>query len=414
MEARRTSWWGISLTEPGGTSPDRSRQTLARGILFFRWVWLTWMVVLAATGATSFRRPVVAWVTVGATCMWTVWLSGTQRQWTRAALWTDLALATWLVLASGIAVDVGATVSGRPFFATGYPLSAALMWGAAGGPAAGIFAGAVLGVGQLLSRPLNGVALGALTGAQVQNMTGAIVNYIVAGAAIGLVSRLLVRSGEAVEQANSELIAERERAARLAERESLARQIHDSVLQALAFVHKRGVELARKDTVPADEVAALARMAEEQEVQLRDLILREPEQAPTGLASLRQALEAAARASSAKNVTVSAVGPIWLERAVVDEAAAAVRQALENVARHARATKASVFAEQEGGAVTVSVRDDGVGFSFDEESLKAAGKAGILKSMRGRIEEMGGRMTISSAPGRGTEVEFVLPEMPGA
>jgi signal transduction histidine kinase len=412
MQSQPTSWWHVSITEPGGAAPDRSRQTLARGILFFRWVWLTWMIVLAATGNTTFRRPVLAWVTVGLTTAWTIWLSVTRKQWTRGALLLDLALAAWLILASGLVVDTGAVVSGRPFFATGYPLSAALMWGAAGGPSAGILAGGVLGVAQLLTRPLNGVALASLTGSQIQNMTGALVNYIVAGSAIGLVSRLLVRSGQAVDQANAELVSERERAARLAERESLARQIHDSVLQALAYVHKRGSELAARADVPPAEVAALATMAGEQEAELRNLISREPEEAPTGFASLRAALEGAARSSSAKNVTVSSVGPIWLERATVDEVAAAVRQALENVARHARATKASVFAEQENGTVTVSVRDDGVGFAFDEESLKASGKVGILKSIKGRVEEVGGEMTITSAPGAGTEIEFVLPQRP--
>jgi signal transduction histidine kinase len=49
--------------------------------------------------------------------------------------------------------------------------------------------------------------------------------------------------------------------ARLAERESLAWQIHDSVLQALALVHKRGRELAADGPVQADQVAGLAEMA---------------------------------------------------------------------------------------------------------------------------------------------------------
>jgi signal transduction histidine kinase len=408
MDEKRTSWWRVAIVEPGSTPPDRSRRTLARGVLVFRWMWLTWMTVLAATGATAFRRPVLAWLTVGLAGVWTVWLTASRRQWGRVELWVDLAIATWVVLASGLVIDPGEVVN-RPFLATGYPLAAALMWGAAGGPVAGVFAGAVLGAAQLASRPLNDIGLSELTDTQIQGLLGAVLNYIVAGAAIGLVSRLLVRSGEAVDAASAELVKERERAARLAERESLARRIHDSVLQALAFIHKRGEELAHEPAVPGSEVLGLARMAEEQEAELRNLISREPEQVPVGRASLRDALEATSRQSAAENVTVSAVGPIWLDRAAVDEIAAAVRQALENVAHHARATKASVFAEQENGVVTVSVRDDGVGFEFDEESLKDAGKVGILKSMRGRVEDLGGAMTITSGEGRGTEVEFTIP-----
>jgi signal transduction histidine kinase len=379
------------------------------GVLVFRWVGLTWMAVLAATTSAPFRRPVLVWATIGLAGIWTVWLTASRKQWSHAALWIDFAVCAWLILASGLVIPEGEIVAGRPFFATGYPLAAVLMWGAAGGPVAGLTVAAVLGVALVLTRPLNGIELGMLTGSQVQNVTGAVLNYLVAGAAIGLVSRLLERSGQAVAEANAELVRERERAARLAERESLARQIHDSVLQALAYVHKRGLELGRSSSVRPSEVIELARLAEKQEAELRQLISREPQEAPTGLASLRDALEGAARDSLASNVTVSAVGPIWLQRAAVEEIAAAVRQALENVAHHAGATKASVFAENDNGLVTISVRDDGKGFDFDEESLKSAGKVGILKSMRGRVEDLGGRMTIVSAPGRGTEIEFVVP-----
>ncbi|MBW3608930.1 MAG: hypothetical protein KY463_11345 [Actinobacteria bacterium] len=203
---------------------------------------------------------------------------------------------------------------------------------------------------------------------------------------------------------------ERERAARLSEREKLARQIHDSVLQALSYIHKRGRELAGQEDVAADDVADLARLAARQESELRSLILRDPEDAPLGRASLREALEHVAREVEGVDVSVSCVGPIWWERSRIEEVAASVRQALENVARHAEATTATVFAEREDGEIVVSVRDDGVGFDYDEDRLRAAGKAGMLKSMKGRAEDLGGRMAVTSSPGRGTEIEFRIPE----
>ncbi len=261
----------------------------------------------------------------------------------------------------------------------------------------------------LLSRPLNGVALDDLGLAQIQNVTGAMLNYLVAGLAVGWVWRLLSRSAAAVESATEELIAERELSARLSERESLARTIHDSVLQVLALVHKRGRELAGRGQVPAEEVARLAEMAGRQEAELRALILREPGPAPGGRASLREALEAAAREVEGVETTVTAIGPLWLERQPAEEISAAARQALENVARHSGAARATLFAEVEASEVVVSVRDDGAGFDYDEESLRRGGKVGILKSMKGRVEDLGGRMTIDSAPGRGTEVEFRVP-----
>jgi signal transduction histidine kinase len=68
-----------------------------------------------------------------------------------------------------------------------------------------------------------------------------------------------------------------------------------------------------------------------------------------------------------------------------------------------------VFAEAEHGWVTISLRDDGRGFDYDEDRLRADGKVGMLKSMKGRVEELGGRMRVETAPGEGTEIEFRVP-----
>jgi signal transduction histidine kinase len=383
---------------------------LAGGLLVFRWVWLVWMIALAISASDELQRPPLAWISIGMAAAWTAWLTATRHRWTTRALWLDLVLCSWLVLVSGLVVQDGDVISGRPFFATGYPLSAALFWGASRGVAGGLIAAAVLGLSHVASRPLNGVGLGDLSGPQLQNLAGAVLNYLVAGMAVGIVSRVLVRSAEALSEASSRLIRERERAARLAEREKLARQIHDSVLQTLSLVHKRGRELADAPTIPAQEVRGLAELAARQEAELRSLILREPEDAPRGRASLRGSLEEAARDVQGVEVAVSSVGPIWLQRTHIEELTAAVRQALENVVRHADASTATVFADQEDGEIIVSVRDDGKGFDYDEERLRRQGKAGVLKSMKGRAEELGGRMSVTSSPDGGTEVEFRIPD----
>ena len=392
-----------------GDDPDRYRRTLARGILVFRWVWLAWMTTLAIAASDQFTIPGLAWASIGAAAGWTAWLTATRHHWTNATLWFDLALCFWLVLASGIVVPDDAVISGRPFFATGYPLSAPLIWGASRGVSGGLLAGGILGLAHVATRPLNGVPLNDLSATQFQNMSGAVLNYVVAGMAIGIVSRVLVRSAEAVAAASATLLKERERAARLAEREKLARQIHDSVLQALAFVHKRGRELAAAQPIPAEEVDRLADLAAKQEVELRSLILRDPEEAPTGSASLRELLEDLGRSVDDVPVTVSSVGPMWIPRARAEELVAAVRQALENVVRHADASRAIVFADQEDDEIVVSVRDDGSGFEYDEARLRQEGKAGMLKSMKGRVEELGGQMSVTSESGRGTEIEFRIP-----
>jgi signal transduction histidine kinase len=388
--------------------PERSRRTLARGALLFRWVALGWMIVLAITEAGALGNNALAWASIGAAGGWTAWLTAGGRRWPWPVLWLDLALCAWLVIVSGLVVPEG-QIAARPFFATAYPASAALLWGVARGPGAGLAAGAALSVALLASRIANGIGLVELTSRDWQSLGGSAVLYLSAGGAVGLVSRVLVRTAEQADRAMQDLVRERERAARFAERESLARQIHDSVLQALALVHKRGAELAATPAPSAEEVGRLADLAGQQEKTLRSLILREPQEPPAGQRSLREALEATALDVSSVPVGVSAVGPIWIARREADEIAAAVRQALANVAEHARASRATVFAEEEDEQVVVTVRDDGVGFSYDEAQLRADGKAGVLKSMKGRIEELGGRMTISTPIGGGTEVEFRAP-----
>jgi signal transduction histidine kinase len=355
----------------------------------------------------------LAWASIGAATAWTLWLTLARSSWNTRVMLFDVALCAWLIGASAFVVAEGEIILGRPFFATGYPLSAPLLWGALRGPWAGAATAGVMALAHLASRPLNGIPLSDLSPGQVQNVTGAMLNYFVGGVAVGLVARLLMRSAAQVKAANEEIVKERELTARLAERESLARAIHDSVLQTLALVHKRGTELATRSTVDPREVKELADVAGAQQEELRALILRDPQASPSGQASLRDALEEAGRKTSGIRVDVSTIGPLWLGSHQVTELQAAVRQALENVVQHSGAERATVFAEEEGGEVTVTVRDDGAGFEYDEPKMAAAGKVGMSKSMKGRVVDLGGTMTVVSAPGRGTEIEFRLPSNHG-
>jgi signal transduction histidine kinase len=393
---------------PGLPAPERSRRTLIRGVLVFRWVWLAWMSIVALSDAGDLRRPALAWASIGLAGAWTAWVTVSSRRWDQATLWVDLAVCGWLIVVSALVVFEGEVLT-RAFFATGYPLTAALAWGVRRGPRGGLAAGAVLAAALVVTRPLNGVPLQDLPAREVRDLVSGIINYLVAGGAVGFVSMLLVRSAQALQDATDELVRERERAARLAERETLAREIHDSVLQVLALIHKKGRELARRGDVPPEEVARLGDLAQRQEAELRSLILRDPEVVPEGTASLRADLETLARGIDDLEVSVSCVGPLWIERRVGEEIVAAVRQALANVVEHAQATKAAVFAEEDDGRLLVTVRDDGVGFVYDEERLRADGKAGVLKSIKGRVEDLGGAFQVTSAAGRGTEIELCVP-----
>jgi signal transduction histidine kinase len=384
---------------------ERARSILAQGVGVFRWAALVWMAVLAVTSG-DFRRPELAWALIGAAAVWTAWVSVPRRERGTSELWFDLAVAVALVILSGVVVGDGDVVRGRPFFATAYPGAAVLSWAVRRGPGGGLLAALAVGAGLVASRPVNGVPLDQLTATQLQVLANGWITYLLAGGAVGFVARLLDRSAAQLRLVIEERVREGERAARLAERGSLARQIHDSVLQALALVHKRGRELAAAGPAPPEEVRRLAATAGEQEEALRGLILRDSDDAPTGTASLRDALEALARSYGSRlPVSVAAVGPVFLDARTVEEVDAAVRQALDNAVEHANASKVGIFVDEVGGEALVSVRDDGVGFDpagVDERSFG-------LRSMRGRIEDLGGRFTISSGSDRGTEVEMRVP-----
>jgi signal transduction histidine kinase len=266
-----------------------------------------------------------------------------------------------------------------------------------------------LSIGLVVSRPINGAALSELDNAQWANLVNGIVYFLAAGGAAGVVSRSLARSAAERDRAFEEAARQRERSARLAERDALGREIHDSVLQSLALVAKQGRELASRDAVVPAEVRDLLEVAGRQEQALRELLSHPREEVPAGAVALRTALAAAAFGVHEVPVAVSTTDGAWMRADEVDEVVAAVRQALDNAVRHAHASRVTIFAEALDEEVVVSVRDDGVGFVFDEQRLAREGKLGLLRSMRGRAEGLGGSMAVHSAPGRGTEIEFRFP-----
>lgn len=375
---------------------------LASGVLAIRWALIVWMAILAVSGASALPPPevrVVVWLLVVAVAAaHTAWRPG----------WSPLLLLVDLV----VAVLVAVTGVRYPAFATVYPAMTALHWGAALGVGGGSIAGGLIGVVLFVAR-LQPSAIPQPPGFGVTVRAGAdVVNLVLAGGGLGYVATLLRRSASSVRAAQDAELRARERAARLTERESLGRQIHDSVLQVLAMVHKRGRELGELDTVPATQVTQLAELAAAQERTLRALILRVPDEPAVDdrQVSLRTALEdAAAQVGGEVDIEVAAVGESSLPVHQVEQIRAAVEQALRNVVQHAQATRAWVFVDDEDTAVVVSVRDDGRGFVYDESQLRADGKYGLLRSICGRITELGGSTHVDTAPGRGTELQMRVP-----
>jgi hypothetical protein len=129
------------LTVP--SEAERGRAVLQLGILAFRWVSLAWMAVLALT-AGELRRPALAAGTIVGLTVWTAWLTVARPGSSWPVLAADLGLAVALNLVAGLVMP-SSTVGERPYFAAGYPVAAAVTWGAAWGVPGGVAAGLVLG-----------------------------------------------------------------------------------------------------------------------------------------------------------------------------------------------------------------------------------------------------------------------------
>ncbi|MGW0326469.1 MacS family sensor histidine kinase [Nocardia sp. NPDC003183] len=191
------------------------------------------------------------------------------------------------------------------------------------------------------------------------------------------------------------------------ERERLAREVHDGVLQVLAFIKRRGSEIGG----PAKE---LAQRAGEQEVALRVLLSEQAELPDPGSGDVD--LRPLLTAHATPKISVATPGdPVLVGRMVAQEIAAAVNTALSNVSLHAGAdAKAYVLLEDTGDGLVVSVRDDGVGIATGRlEAAEAEGRMGVSRSIVGRIEALGGSAELlTEGADLGTEWEFRIPRHP--
>lgn len=269
-------------------------------------------------------------------------------------------------------------------WATNATISAALQFGPVGGMATGI---AVMASAAALKGYVS-VNLG-------RNAT--IIIELAVGLAVGMAAQTARRAH-----------AELERAARLAasleERERLSRRVHDGVIQVLALVSRRGREIG-------GETTELAELAGEQERALRRLVSASDADVKHGSGTLTD-IGALLRGRASDRVSVSLpADPVLLGDEVARELFAAASNALDNVAIHAGPdARAFVLLEDLGDAVTVSIRDDGVGIP-DGRLAEAArqGRLGVSKSIVGRMDWLGGRAQLSTGTDGGTEWELTVP-----
>ncbi|MFD3502161.1 MacS family sensor histidine kinase [Streptomyces sp. NPDC058676] len=383
-------------------------QPLWRALAGYRVLTMLYAVGFFATAYDGFDRP---WVAVAYYCVLFVWTVATLPKVANAASCTKRFLAADLTVAlTGILLTLVADgderiQSGGPTLPSIWTAGSVLAFAIKGGWRWAAAASSAVAVANLIER-----------GSPARDTVHNVILVWVASIAIGYVVEVARASERTLARA-----LEIEAATR--ERERLARDIHDSVLQVLAMVQRRGAVLG-------GEAAALGRMAGEQEVALRTLVsgglvpvsrvsedaaqgavvraVEEPDDS-TGPVDLRALLAPFASAS----VNLAEPGAaVPLPPAAARELAAAVGAALDNVREHAgEDARAWILVEDEPDEVIVTVRDDGPGIPEGRlAQAEGEGRLGVALSIRGRLRDLGGSAELISVPGQGTEVELKVPK----
>jgi len=203
----------------------------------------------------------------------------------------------------------------------------------------------------------------------------------------------------------------------LAERERIAREMHDSLAQVLGVTHlrlraldgRREVKAAREVAV---ELAALADICEEAYHDVREAILglRQSGKAERGLLDGMGAY--LAKYSHQCGIETTLVSELEHELALSPRSEVqmirVIQEALTNVRKHSGAKSAVVRISESGSTTTFVVEDDGDGFETGGSPTNAD-RFGLF-TMRERMGLLNGSLTIDSSPGHGTRVIAGVPE----
>ncbi len=228
----------------------------------------------------------------------------------------------------------------------------------------------------------------------------------------GLVTAVATQIAVAIE--NARLYEQAQQLAAVEERQRLARELHDSVSQALYGI-ALGARTARtlldrdpaKAAEPVDYVLSLA---EAGLAEMRALIfeLRPESLEIEGLVAALDKQIGATAARYGIQVTAELGEEPEMDLAQKEIFYRIGQEALHNVVKHAHATKATVRFGADNGSYVLEVGDDGVGFDTSETF---PGHMGLV-SMSERASSIGAELEVESRPGEGTVVKLRAPSRP--
>ncbi len=366
--------------------PDRLTHSLElsmrRLVMIIRglgWFWMLLLVIATLIADPGADRA----VTVGALALATVWTGVT---WWAHLRRSRLGSPAFMIADGVVCLAVASAsyvANAGDLFHGGYPISWLAVLAYGGGLRWAVAGSLVLAAQQAVLLLQSGRSAVAAVGSIV---------FIIYAVIFGWLFEVIRRSDRDRRVAVAELTAEREENARKLERLELANRLHDSALQTLQIIDD--------DADDAERVRTLARR---QSRELRSLV----EGYATGKGGLFKArlVSAANDIEELFKVEISTVVRIDLVlddslQALVD----ATREAMTNAAKYSGVDRIDVYAAIEEDEARVYVRDSGEG--FDPAATEMG--HGIERSIRGRLESVGGSTRITTSPGRGTEVLMAI------
>lgn len=367
---------------------------------------LAGLLTFAAIRAVSDGTPHAYAVVAAAAMMAGVYAAGVlspavHRSQRAAALWLAALGAAWLAL---LALSPDGLWAAFPLYFLLLHLLP-VRWGL---PAVAVTAAAAIGSFLLHGRTITpGTFIGPLLGAAVAVAT--VLGY-----------RALYRESESRRELIEELVSTRaelaaaeHQAGVLAERERLAREIHDTLAQGLSSIQLllRAAERTLPEDAPAAAHVRRARQAAQDNLAEARRFVRALTPPDLEHGSLAGALQRLCATAPGPAVRFGISGmPVELPTPYEVALLRTAQSALANTVRHAAAGRAEITLSFMDTSVSLDVVDDGRGFDPTTAAPVPHGDGGFgLPAMRSRARSLGGTLSVESAPGQGTAVALTLP-----
>jgi len=239
--------------------------------------------------------------------------------------------------------------------------------------------------------------------------------YDFRGLAVGYL--LLLHDVSDQRRSQAQILEQQRTLAMLKEREHLARELHDELAQGLASINVHAqlvsglLEAGQPEEAQA-QLQILAQAARNAQVDVRGeirMLSYRMDPVEGFLESLRRYLHAFQETHKIQTeLAASTDFPMRLFSPTVEtQLMHIVQEAFTNIQKHAMAKHVRVYAAREHGSFKLKIEDDGRG--FDLEQIRPANNSFGQGIMAQRAAEVGGRVEINSAPGKGTRVLIEVP-----